>query len=93
MSQHLSKNEFEMVQDAMNAIQIAEQQDFVKTFDSIKGFSHSIDTRLQSVFQHIQYAGHSGSSIGITMRKCQYYLTHLEEWEHEKQYQNTSLPQ
>jgi hypothetical protein len=37
-----------MVQDAMNAIQIAEQQDFVKTFDSIKGFSHSIDTRLQS---------------------------------------------
>ena len=82
----LSPNIFIMVKDAMNAIQIAEHQDFIRTFsDKDRGFMLSTDKRLGNIFQHICYDGHSGSSLANTMRYCQYFLNHLDEWEQEQQ--------
>ena len=82
----LSPNIFIMVKDAMNAIQIAEHQDFIRTFiDDKCGFMFSTDKRLGSIYQHICYDGHSGASMASTMRYCQYYLNHLDEWEQEQQ--------
>jgi hypothetical protein len=79
----MNENEFEMIQDAMNAIQISQAEKFVKDFSGNSIFSNN--DIIWKIVNNMSYDGHSGSSFGWTMQKCCYYLNNIEEWEKEKQ--------
>jgi hypothetical protein len=81
MSNELSKHDYIMVKDALNAIKIAECEDFVKNFDNNHtGFMFSEHPSSDKIYQNIKYAGHSGCSMACTMRNAQYYLNNMDEW-------------
>jgi len=77
----LSKNDYEMIIDLMNAIKIAECESWVKNFDDNKnGFMFSSHPNVTKICEHMKYNGHSGCSFASTMRNCQYYISNPEEW-------------
>lgn len=82
----LSRHEFEMVQDGMNAIISSGCADWVRTFhNQDTGFLFSTHPNMMKINALLTYDGHSGSSYAYTLRKCQYYLAgHMNEWEKEK---------
>ena len=38
---------------------------------------------IEKINNNINYGGHSGCSYACTMRNCQYFLAHMDEWELE----------
>ena len=84
-----TKQDFIMIQDAMNAIKMAECENFIKDFgDPYGGFSLCSDPQLNEIKRLIQFTGHSGGSFVSTLRNCQYLLNHPRKWiELQNQYQ------
>jgi len=81
MSNQLSEHDYIMVKDALNAIKIAECEDFVKNFDNNDtGFMFSEHPLTNKIYQNIKYEGHSGCSMACTMRNAQYYLNNMDKW-------------
>jgi hypothetical protein len=80
----LSPQLFMMIEDAMNAIRVTETEEFVRTFSNKSEFMLSTDKQLGRIYENIQYIGHSGVSMSQTMRYCQYFLYHLDEWTEER---------
>ena len=74
----MNKEEFEMINDAMNAIEITETKEFVKNWKG--SFMTCMDERKYSILNKIKYQGHSGCSIMQTLQNCKYYLKKEEEW-------------
>ena len=80
----LSSHMFEMVLDGMNAIRISECEEWVKNFDDPNtGFTFCSHPNIEKINNNINYGGHSGCSYACTMRNCQYFLAHMDEWELE----------
>ena len=80
MSNQLSEHDYIMVKDALNAIKIAECEDFVKNFDNNDtGFMFSEHPLTDKIYQNIKYEGHSGCSMACTMRNAQYYLNNMDK--------------
>jgi len=89
----LSTHTFNMVLDGMNAIRLAECEEWVKNFDdSYTGFMFCSHDNMNKINKNIKYDGHSGSSYAGTMRNCQYYLDHMDEWELEYNAHTNHLP-
>lgn len=84
-----TKEDFIMIQDAMNAIKTAECENFIKDFGNpYGGYSRCSDPRLDQIYSFIQYTGHSATSVVITLRNCQHLLNNPQEWtELQNQYQ------
>lgn len=81
MSNELSKHDYIMIKDALNAIKISECEDFVKKFDNNhSGFMFSEHPLTYKIYQNIKYEGHSGCSMACTMRNAQYYLNNEDKW-------------
>ena len=81
MSNQLSEHDYIMVKDALNAIKMAECEDFVKNFDNNDtGFMFSQHPLTDKIYQNIKYEGHSGCSMACTMRNAQYYLNNMDKW-------------
>ncbi len=81
MSNQLSEHDYIMVKDALNAIKMAECEDFVKNFDNNDtGFMFSEHPLTDKIYQNIKYEGHSGCSMACTMRNAQYYLNNMDKW-------------
>ena len=88
----LSTHTFEMVLDGMNAIKLAECEEWVKNFDDPNtGFMFCNSPNIEKINNKINYSGHSGCSYACTMRNCQYFLVHMNEWELECNAQ-TNIP-
>ena len=76
-----NKQDYIMISDAMNAIQYAECEDFVKNFnDPFGGFSTCRDPRINEISKHIGFTGHSGCSFASTLRNCQHLLQNPSVW-------------
>ena len=75
---NMDKYEFEMIQDAMNAIKCNEAEDYIINFQG--HFLISESPEMKKIINAITYTGHSGASFALTLRSCQYYLSHPEEW-------------
>ena len=75
---NMDKYEFEMIQDAMNAIKCNEAEDYIINFQG--HFARSDAPEVMNIGKSITYTGHSGASFALTLRSCQYYLIHPEEW-------------
>lgn len=79
----LSTHNFEMILDVMNAIRIAECEEWVKNFDDPNtGFMFCSHPNMEKINNNIK-TSHSGASYACTMRNCQYFLSHMDEWELE----------
>ena len=75
LDNYMRKNDFDMIQDMMRAIEITENEEFVRTFsDENTGFMFSRDPRTKQITNSIQYKDHSGASFAFTCRCCQYLL-------------------
>ena len=93
MSNQLSEHDYIMVKDALNAIKIAECEDFVKNFDNNDtGFMFSEHPLTDKIYQNIKYEGHSGCSIACTMRNAQYYLNNMDKWS-KMEYMFENIPE
>jgi len=93
MSNQLSEHDYIMVKDALNAIKIAECEDFVKNFDNNDtGFMFSEHPLTNKIYQNIKYEGHSGCSMACTMRNAQYYLNNMDKWAN-LEYMFENIPQ
>lgn len=93
MSNQLSEHDYIMVKDALNAIKIAECEDFVKNFDNNDtGFMFSEHPLIDKIYQNIKYEGHSGCSMACTMRNAQYYLNNMDKWAN-LEYMFENIPQ
>ena len=93
MSNQLSEHDYIMVKDALNAIKIAECEDFVKNFDNNDtGFMFSEHPLTDKIYQNIKYEGHSGCSMACTMRNAQYYLNNMDKWAN-LEYMFENIPQ
>ena len=66
-----SDQENEMLQDAERAIETAGMWEYMKTEPGEGGYMYGGDPELKAIYQHIKYEGHSGSSMGWTMRQMQ----------------------
>ena len=89
----LSTHRFEMVLDGMNAIRIAECEEWVKNFDDPNtGFMCCSHPNIEKINNNIKYTGHSGCSYVCTMRNCQYFLSHMDEWKLELNSQTNQPP-
>jgi hypothetical protein len=67
-----TEEENKMLQDAELAIEKAGAWEYMKMEPADGGgFMFSDDDELKAIYQHIQYDGHSGSSMGWTMRQMQ----------------------
>ena len=84
---HLKEYEFIMIQDMMRAIQVTENEEFVRTFsDENAGFMFSQNSRVDQISKNIQlYKDHSGSSFAFTCRCCQYLLQNTDIWKELQQ--------
>ena len=81
-----------MILDGMNAIRIAECEEWVKNFDDPNtGFMFCNSPNIEKINNKLNYGGHSGCSYACTMRNCQYFLAHMDEWELECNAQ-TNIP-
>jgi hypothetical protein len=80
MSIHLDKWEYNMIRDAMDAITVLDLSGFVKNFDDEGGFMWSNDHRVDRIMNALHHQSHSGSSFACTLRNCQYYFTHPDDW-------------
>ena len=69
----IEKHEKMMIEDGMNAIKISECEDFIKNFNG-NSFLTSNDPRINKIVNNMNYKGHSGASIALTLRKCQSLL-------------------
>ena len=88
----LSTHIFEMVLDGMNAIKLAECEEWVKNFDDPNtGFMFCNSPNIEKINNKLNYGGHSGCSYAYTMRYCQYFLAHMDEWKLELNAQ-TNIP-
>ncbi len=93
MSNQLSEHDYIMVKDALNAIKMAECEDFVKNFDNNDtGFMFSEHPLTDKIYQNIKYEGHSGCSMACTMRNAQYYLNNMDKWAN-LEYMFENIPQ
>lgn len=63
--------ENEMLQDAENAIEKAGAWEFMKTDPGEGGYMFGDSPELREIYKNIKYDGHSGSSMGWTMRTMQ----------------------
>ena len=93
MSNQLSEHDYIMVKDALNAIKMAECEDFVKNFNNNDtGFMFSQHPLTDKIYQNIKYEGHSGCSMACTMRNAQYYLNNMDKWAN-LEYMFENIPQ
>lgn len=60
-----------MLQDAENAINLADKWDYMRTEPGSGGYMFADDSELREIYKHIKYDGHSGASMGLTMRVMQ----------------------
>lgn len=80
----LSTHIFEMVLDGMNAIRLVECEEWVKNFDDPNtGFMFCRHPNIEMINNKLNYEDHSGASYACTMRNCQYFLAHMDEWQLE----------
>lgn len=66
-----TEHENEMLQDAENAINKADMWEYMKLEPGEGGYMYGDDDQLREIYKHIKYDGHSGSSMGWTMRVMQ----------------------
>ena len=74
----LTKKTYDMVKDAMIAIINTNNTTFVKSLDERHIYD---DQKFLEIVQEIKYKEHYGLSLKFTLRLCNYYLNHKEEWE------------
>lgn len=60
-----------MLQDAENAIEAAGMWEYMKTEPGEGGYMFADDNELREIYSYIKYDGHSGASMGWTMRMMQ----------------------
>jgi hypothetical protein len=80
MSENMCKSDYIMVRDAMNVIIELNVVNFVKDFDNEKGFMFADDRRILMIGHALDHQCHSGASFAYTLRQCQYYFNHPDEW-------------
>lgn len=80
MSYSYNKESFELLRDVMNAVREAKCIDFIKTFDSEKGFLFSKDPKLSIIKTYLKQSNHSPYSLAFTLRECQHFLNNPSEW-------------
>jgi len=91
MSTQPDMDEYIFIRDAMHTIQTLELTDFVKEFRDEGGFMWSVDKRVATISNALEYQSHSGASFACTLRSCQYYFTHPDDWSQlQKLYERTS---
>lgn len=79
----LSTHTFEMVLEGMNAIRLAECEEWVKDFDDPNtGFMFCSHHNIEKINNNIK-TSHSGGSYASTMRNCQYFLSNMDKWQLE----------
>jgi len=66
-----TEHENEMLQDAENAIEKAQMWEFMKTDPGEGGYMWGDGPELKAIYSNIKYDGHSGGSMGWTMRTMQ----------------------
>ena len=91
--ENIDLHTFTMVYDCMNAIKLAECEEWVKNFDDPNtGFMFCNSPNIEKINNKLNYGGHSGCSYACTMRNCQYFLTHMDEWNLEVNAHTNQLP-
>lgn len=80
MNETMGKYDYTMVRDAMNIITELNIVNFVKDFDDEKGFMFADDRRILMIGYALDHQCHSGASFAYTLRQCQYYFNHPDEW-------------
>ena len=90
MNENMGKYDYTMVRDAMNIITELNIVNFVKDFDNENGFMFSDDRRIVIIGHALDHQCHSGASFAYTLRQCQYYFNHPDEW---KQIQKIHEPE
>ena len=78
----LSKQNYIMIKDAMNAIKLAECEDFVINInDSRTELPFTLEhPMLHKIRNEMKYNRHSSLSLTSTIRTCQYYLKNTKQW-------------
>jgi len=66
-----TEEENKMLQDAENAIEAAGMWEYMKTEPGEGGYMFADDNELREIYSYIKYDGHSGASMGWTMRMMQ----------------------
>lgn len=79
----MERLEFDMINDAMNAISISEAEMFIKNYTG-ESFMLCNNPLIYTITKNMKYDGHSGSSFGMTMQMCRHYLKNPEEWSKKK---------
>ena len=88
MNEHtyfMTQDQYKSVVEMLEAIKMAECEDFVKSRQQSVMMSDSPE--LKQIMNGIPDNLHSGASFAYTFRLCQYFLNNPQEW--EKQHNRT----
>ena len=75
---NMTKDEFDLIVDMMDAITISECKEFVKNHTA--PFANSREPEISDISNHIKSDSHSGASFIITLRKCHQFLNNPDAW-------------
>ena len=75
----MDSHDFNMIHDVMNAVKRCELEDYIKNLDTTKFLSFSPELRL--ITDTMENKLHSGSSFSYSIRYCQYYISHPQDWD------------